>query len=217
VGAVGAESIAKANIAAIAGRRVAEGVKGWIRNLALYASNDTNFDDTLRLWFRPESVRETIQVMYQNQGVVGMSHQYQTYAHTESARFPLRIYENALMMLKEVKAGGDLRNTPEGARDEMEFYSEVMENDRRFIEALTVPPLGVTGVVGNEPSPCILCIPGIVTIRARVQSVEFDFTRSDINGRLREWSANVTFQEAPLGRLTMQDVLANGMFRTWGL
>lgn len=216
-GGVSADNIARANIAAIAGRRPAEGVKGWIRNMTLFERDQDDQEDTLKLWFRPESVREVINVRYQDQGVIGMSHQYQTYAYTESVQFPLRIYENALMMLKEYKSSGDLRNTPEGGASEMTAYSNMMEQHRRFLEALTVPPLGVTGVVGAEPPACIVSIPGIMTVRARVQSVNFTFSRCDINGRLREWSADVMFQEAPLGRVTMEDVLANGMSRTWGL
>lgn len=215
-GDVSADAITRANISAIAGRRVAEGVKGWIRNEVLYTGDNEGYLDTMLLQFRPESVREAINVRYQDQGVIGMSHQYQTYAHTESVQFPLRVYENALMMLKEVKAGGSLRGTPEGSADEMQYYSDVLEEDRRFLEALTVPPLGVNGVIGAEPPACVVCIPGIMTIRARVQSVNFLFSQCDVNGRLREWSADVVFREAPLGRITMQDVLANGMVRTWG-
>jgi len=220
-GDVSADNIARANISAIAGRRPDKGIKGWIRNMDLYQRDQEDFEDTLSLMFRPESVREAITVRYQDQGVIGMSHQYQTYAHTESVQFPMRIYENALMALKEYKSSGDfsgdLRDTPEGGASEMQVYSDMLEQHRRFLEALTVPPLGVTGVVGGEPPACIVSIPGIMTIRARVQSVSFDFSRCDIDGNLREWSADVLFQEAPLGRVTMQDVLTNGMSRTWGL
>jgi hypothetical protein len=72
------------------------------------------------------------------------------------------------------------------------------------------------GVLGTEPPACLLVIPGIVTQRVRLTNVDFTYTRSNIEGDLLEWKAAVTFREAPMGRITMEDVMANGSFRSWG-
>jgi len=195
------------SLAAMAGRGVSKGVKGWIRNMALY-NGGTEYEDTLELMFRPTQIKEALKVRYENQGVLGMSHQYQTYAFTESPTMSFEIFENALMYAKEAAIWGTER---------AKVISQKIEQDRRFLAALTVPPWGIDGIIGTEPPACILCVPGICTLRVRLQSIDTTYTKCDINGDIQEFRANVVFTEAPMGRYAMQDVLSNGMFRTWGL
>ncbi len=196
------------SLASMAGRNVSKGTKGWIRNMALYNGVSTEYDDTLELMFRPSQIKEALSVRYQDQGVIGMSHQYQTYAFTDSPTITFEIFENALMYLK----AGEIWGT-ESAKP----IAEKMEKDRRFLQALTVPPWGIDGIIGTEPPACILCVPGICTLRVRVQSINTTYTKCDIDGNIQEFRAAIVFKEAPMGRYAMQDVLKNGMFRTWGL
>ena len=84
--------------------------KGWIRNLSLYEGG-TDFMDTLNLAFRPAQVGEQGSASYNKMRVMGMSHQYQSYSHTENPVWSFQVYENSLMILK--KAAFNMATGPE--------------------------------------------------------------------------------------------------------
>lgn len=216
-------NLMRKNIGAIAARRPSEGARGWIRNLDI--SPNSEFDDTLRLWFRPTTIQEALSVNYSDQGVIGMSAPYQNYEYTEGAIFTFDVFVNALMIIKEISAD---RNRTDRDYSSGEFFAEggvhdlkttayMMEQDRRFLQALTVPRAGLENTTGGvAPPACILCVPNVCCLRVRVQSVNFQHNLFDVEGRITQWTASVEFKEAPLGRFTMEDVLENGANRTWG-
>jgi hypothetical protein len=183
--------------------------------MILYDDDRAEFPDTLYFWFRPATVRENLSVVYEKMRVMGMSHQYQSYSHTENMNITFEIYANALMILGEISKEA-ARGSAEGSLNDLRLVSDMIEQDRRFLEALTLPYEIDGGAIGVETPPVILCIPGIVTARARVTNLSFEFVGSDINGNLTEYRAAITFEEAPLSRITMRDQLAAGSFRTWG-
>ena len=92
----------------------------------------------------------------------------------------------------------------------------MMEKDRRFLESLLYPPEPVPGVSGSSPPTCTLVLPGVCSLRCRLQSLDIQFIDVDVEGYLKELQARVTFDEAPMARITMEDVRANGSFRDWG-
>lgn len=213
---------ASQNIGAIAGR-TPRGARGWIRNLVAYSSQ-TAVVDTLELAFRPPKVTHSIGVKYNEMAPLGMSHGYAVYENTENDVWRFEIYQNRLMRLKDIGADLDAVRANAARREayaeanlsQLRAISRMMEEDRRFLQALTVPPAPEAGVSGTEPPPCILCIPKMVTQRVRLMTLEFTYDNCDIEGNIVEWTANVTFREAPMGRITMEDVMANGSFRSWG-
>jgi hypothetical protein len=93
----------------------------------------------------------------------------------------------------------------------------MIEEDRRFLESLTLPYEEPDGTIGSSPPPAILCIPGIVSARVKLISLKIMFRDCDIDGNVKSFVANVTFEEAPMARITMRDQLAAGSFRTWGV
>lgn len=203
-----------ANLGAIAGREPVGDTRGWLRNLA--TQEDFSF------WFRPQPVKQALRAHYDSMAVVGMSHEYQTYSHTGSDGFSFEVYVNRLLLVKAGAQAADAQNRQrgagnlEGGQSDLQAYSAMMEDGRRFLQALLYAPAGVTGVIGGSPPPCILVLPGVCTMRCRLQSLDFEFTDVDVEGFLKEFTASVSFQEAPMGRITMEDVRANGSFRVWG-
>lgn len=187
-------------------------VKGWIRNLALYEGG-TDFIDTLNLMFRPAQVGEQGAASYEKMRVMGMSHQYQSYSHTENAIYSFQIYENALMILKTLSSPE--RGSREGSASSLKAIADILERDRRFIQALTLPYESPFAGISTSPAPLIVSIPGIITMRCKLVNYNFDYRKCDIDGNLKEWSCQVTFEEAPMSRITMLDQMTVGSFREW--
>ena len=193
-----------------------KGVRGWIRNMALYEDKEnTEFEDTLYLRFRPTPVNETVSAVYDESRVIGMSHSYQNYSHTENFVFQFQFYANVLMILKE-KAQERPRAAYEGTELQLEQLGRELEMDRRFLEACLLPYQGPIGTIGVSPPPLILCIPGIVTMRCRMQTLNISFVDCDIRGNIKAFRGDVSFKEAPLARITMREHLMTGCVRTWG-
>lgn len=204
-----------ANMGTLAGMSPTK-VRGWVRNMILYEdSENTEFDDTVQFRFRPQPVNESVSAVYESTRVMGMSHQYKSYSHTENFAFNFSIYSNTLMMLKEMTQQRP-RAAYEGSDLDLELLGQEIEKDRRFLEACMLPYRSPIGIIGSSPPPLILCIPGIVTMRCRLLSLNLSFVDCDIKGNLKAFQGQVSFEEAPLGRITMRDHLMTGCFRTWG-
>jgi hypothetical protein len=204
------------NLGALAARGVNPAAKGYLRNLLLYDSPSGEFRDTMDFFFRPAPVRQGLRVNWEKATPLGMSQGYASYTSTDNAGIDLEIYQNALMILKEITAGND-RGQAEGGASDMASIADLMEQDRRFLEALAYPGAGPSGVIEAAAPTALLCLPGLLTLRVRLTSLDFTFEDCDGEGRLREWRAACGFEEAPMGRITMQDHLTNGFFRTWGV
>ncbi len=204
------------NLGSLAAQGIKKEAKGYLRNLLLYDSPAGDFRDTMDFWFRPAPVRESLRVNWEKSTPLGMSHGYASYTSTDNVPIDLEIYQQALMILKETTAGA-ARGTAEGNASDLATVSAMMEDDRRFLEAMAYPGASPSGAIEAAAPTGILCLPGLLTLRVRLVSLDFTFEDCDGEGRLREWRASCSFEEAPMGRITMQDHLTNGMFRTWGV
>lgn len=200
-------------------------VRGYLRNMALFDETGDLDKATWTFMFRPASVNERVAPSYNSMGIMGMSQQYRGYQYTENVSWDFEVYANALMMLKERRTADDkarssinqnAKSQAQGATTSIQAQCAIMEESRRFLEAAAYPSTYSNGVIGSEPTALILSIPGILTQRVRLMSLLFTFTQCDSDGNPTEWRAQTTWEEAPLGRISMQDQLANGMFRTWG-
>jgi hypothetical protein len=199
-----------------------------VLNLGLDASyaEELRIQHPFRFWFRPEPIKKQISVNYDKLKAMGMSHGYHSYTGTDNIPVTFDLYVNRLMLLKEgasfstreERSKAETRKGySEGGSAQLWSISENIQQGQRYLEALTVPPDIGYGIIGGSPSPCILCIPGILMFRARLVSLETEYTESDIYGEPTELKAKCTFEEAPLQRYTAQDVLSKGSWRNWGL
>ena len=175
-------------------------------------------------WFRPEPVREAISVAYNKMRVMGQSHQYHNYEGTDNVPITFELYVNRLMLLKAgaISTERSVRSstrtgTIEGTLEDLQRLSWMIEEGKRYLQALCYSPEGSAGIIGNSPPPCLLVMPGILELRCRLMGADFNHTECDTKGNITEMRVRCTFEEAPLGRITMQDVLERGSFRTWGL
>lgn len=207
-------------------REIRKDAKGWVKNLAMdeEMAEDFGLSHPFQFWFRPEPIRERLNVSYSKMGVLGMSHQYHVYQNTDNTSISFDLWVNRLVMLKEgmidtergVQQSGDVATQED--RDNLFFeLSRQIEQGRKYLQALTVPPEQPSGIIGAAPTACLLVLPGILILRMRLMSLEFTHVDVDVRGNIIEMRARVTFEEAPVERFTMQDVLESGSYRAWGL
>lgn len=200
------------NLGASAAQRPNTAARGYVKNLLLEENGNPDFPDMITFPFRPTVVNVNASVNDESMDVLGMSHSYESYTNTTNAEVGFELYYNALMMIKETTAEG----FKEGGKSILNQMSGEIEKQRRWLQSLLYPGFTPAGVIGSQQPPCILCLPGIVTIRAKLKSLGEVHERVDIDGNIVELRLPVSFREAPMARITMEDVLMNGMFRTWG-
>ncbi len=188
--------------------------KGWIQNLEIGKDVYPLFGlegDVMPFLFRPDEVREAIRVAYSTLQIVGMSHAYKGYIYTGNVGFSFTLRGDSYVLMKE-RADSDKPKSKEGGPQDIEFYGEVLEDFRKFLEALAYPPRRPTGVAAMPPA-VLLCLPGILQLRCRMMDFQLVHKECDERGIPVAFDAGVRFEEAPERRITMQDVLTNGMYR----
>lgn len=200
------------NLGAIAAQRPDTAARGYVKNLLLEETGNPDYPDMITFPFRPTVVNIDTSVNDETMEVIGMSNEYESYTNTSNPTVTFELYYNALMMIKETTSEG----FKEGGKSLLNQMSEEIEKQRRWLQSLLYPGYTAAGVIGGQQPPCILCLPGIVTIRAKLKTLGEVIERCDISGNIVELRLPVTFREAPMARITMEDVLMNGLFRTWG-
>lgn len=205
------------NLGTMAGRAPVGEIKGYLRNLVLYDDlEQTEFNDTMEFWFRPSIVREQGSANYTESEILGLSHKVRKFSSTNNFKFMFDLYFNSLMRLKQFSVQSSERGRAEGDYNDMRLISDEIETHRRFIEALLIPYRSASGILAGENAPAILVIPGIVSLRGKLDSFNFEFRDVTVEGHIKEMMCRIEFTEEPLGRVTMRDHLATGCVRTWG-
>lgn len=204
------------NLGSLAGREPLQEVKGYIRNMILYDDlEQTEFNDTIDFWFRPTVVVEQGGANYKEAEVMGLSHKIRTFSSTSNFKFSFDLYFNSLMRLKQFATQNATRGRAEGDYNDMQLISDDIEQKRRFIEALVIPYKTAAGMLSGENPPVLLVIPGIVSLRCKLDRFNFAFRDSNIFGGIKELMCRLEFTEEPIGRITMRDHLASGCSRSW--
>ncbi len=200
------------NLGAIGARRPGIAARGHVKNLLLEETGNPDFPHIINFPFRPTEVSVDGSVNNDSMDPMGMSHRYETYVNTDNAQVTFELFMNALMMIKETTSEG----LSEGHKSHLNYASAQIQKYRRFLEALLYPGYVSPGTIHAQQPPCILCLPGIVTMRCKLNSLREVFKQCDIDGNPIELRMACSFREAPMGRISMEDVLTVGMFRTWG-
>jgi hypothetical protein len=200
------------NIADIAAQRPNSAARGYVKNLLIEDVGNPEMPSLITFPFRPSSIRIDTSVNDESMDVIGMSHQYETYVNTTNAQVSFELYLNALMMLKE---SGPEVETP-GGQSIYQKMSDEIQLYRKFLQATLYPGVNPAGVIGAQQAPLILCLPGVLTIRCKLKQLGELISDCDVRGQIKEMRMALAFREAPMARISMEDVMTNGMFRTWG-
>jgi len=164
---------------------------------------DLQDHETMPFAFAPEPINEVLRANYSKVSPIGMSHGYHSFQGTENVGISFDLEWNRLLLVAR---------TGESAK----FVQEKMQEARRFLESLTLPPELPVGTVGGDPPPVLVVIPNILMLRTRLMSLEISFTKMDGQNNPIEFIARTTWEEAPVIRITKGEHRSTGMFRSWG-
>jgi hypothetical protein len=209
------------------GTRVPPSAKGYVHNLALDAgsAHATAQTHPFTFWYRPGPIKERLAAEYQTVRPLGHPAGYHVYEGGENTSLSLDLYVHRLLLARDLPATADAPPVAEGqalrgrvvTASQLQALSARMLRGVRYLQALLVPPTLAAGLMGGAPPPCLLVLPGLLALRCRLISLEIAYTQQDLEGLPIELTATCAFEEAPLARYTMQDVLLRGSQRTWGL
>lgn len=147
----------------------------------------------------PTKLEEVIQVNWQEQRVVGMSHPVLQFVGTGAHTFP------SVEFLADKYAMSRERNKN---ITEVEFLFF-----KRFLQSLTVPPRSAKNVAGGSPPRVLFIWPEVVSMVVVVRSVSIRHERFDIQGRSIRYIAQVTFSEVRDVRMTSEQLFNQGSIR----
>lgn len=209
------------------GTRVPPSAKGYVHNLALDADSAqaTGQEHPFVFWYRPGPIKERLEAEYATVRPLGHPAGYHVYEGGKNNNLSLDLYVHRLLLARDMPATADAPTVEAGqslrgrvvTASQLQALSARMLRGVRYLQALLVPPTLAAGLMGGAPPPCLLVLPGLLSLRCRLISLEIAYTIQDLEGLPIELTATCAFEEAPLSRYTMQDVLLRGSQRTWGL
>lgn len=127
--------------------------------------------------FNPPQLLEKVQVHWNRQVVLGLSHQVLQYQSTGNRTFgPLDFYLDR-------------------------FFARAMDQDAdvmafaTFMRALTVPAVGASGISTGAPPRTLIVWPNVMTVEAVVTELEMKFTDFARDGSVLLYTAACGFEE----------------------
>lgn len=171
--------------------------------------------DRLDLVVNPAELRERYAANYARLQSPGLSHEPMQYTGSPNAKIPLVAFFDQIL-IEESKNPSNRsvkeRKTPGQRSDEPPFEVEVA---RRFMISLVTPRRGQR-LKSVSPPPVLFVWPGMIEMRVRVTDVEFGHVLFEVGRpRARAYTVSMGLEEAPLRRITSEDVFRLGTFRPW--
>jgi hypothetical protein len=143
--------------------------------------------------FNPTEFERSLQVNYGRQTVPGLSHQPLQYINTGNQQIPLELYF-------DITEGLDVATTQEASRD--------------FLEALCYPRQAPGSIKSAAPPRALIVWPNVLSLECVVTALTFKYLRFNLAGQCVQWTAKLTLEEILDRRITSEDVLTKGAFRT---
>lgn len=142
----------------------------------------------------PSDLEENLKANYDEIDVQGLSHKPQQYSNTDNHTFDLTL---------EFDAYQDGRNR----LVDILFF-------RRFLLSLFYAPRGAQTIIGGSPVRFLFLWPNFISLTCRIHSARLRHTRFDLSGQPTRYTAEIQIKEVRDVRLTSEDVLFDGTFRS---
>jgi hypothetical protein len=152
--------------------------------------------EDLEAQFNPGELGEHVAVMYTRLGVLGMSHQPMQYQYTGNHEFEFEMFFRVY--------------------DDRGNRMDDMDNARRFLLSLTVPPRGATSVLGGAPPRVLFIWPNIASLTSVITDLKINHTLFNIDGRQLHSSAKVKLEEIRDVRIFSDEIRRTGTLRRGG-
>lgn len=143
--------------------------------------------------FNPSEFSETLGANYARQTVVGLSHQVLQFVHTENLRFDIELYFQSA--------------------DGGEFQQQSNLAARKFIHAAVHPWRADSIRRGGAPRMLFIW-PNLISLQCVVTSAKFSYIRFNRTLSPVVLTVKLTLEEIRDAHVTMEDILAQGTFRT---
>ena len=141
----------------------------------------------------PSQFSESVAVNYSDSAVPGLSHPVTQYQSTGA-----RTLSGIELYLSRFN------------HDEIGSVSMV-EEWKRFLRSLTVPPQGAKGVAATRPARCLFVWPNVLTMTCVVTALEFRYQHFGTSGQDRVTMAVVSLREIRDERVTAEDYRGGGV------
>jgi hypothetical protein len=153
---------------------------------------DLRTAETMEALFNPSELEESLEVLYNELGVPGLSHSPLQYSGTGNHKFGFELY-----------AVGD------GATQRAQI-----EDFRRFLLSLCYPAAAADSVLTGAPPRVLFVWPELVSLQARILGVTFKHQRFALDGGTTRYVATLKVSEIRDARLTSEDVRRLGTMRS---
>jgi len=171
-------------------------------------------NETWIFFFNPNQVQEEYAANYNTQSPMGMSHGYHQYQSGKNTGIAFDIYFNRMLVMREL-SGHPLVD----AQARFDLAVELGEEGKKFLQSLLYPPepepqlSPSEGIIGAAPPACRVELVNVFSMRLRLLTLSFNMQRFDKRNRVMIWTASTRWEEAPISRITMEDVRKLGSFR----
>lgn len=142
------------------------------------------------LQYNPTELAMDLEVDWASGTILGLSHELLQYSHTKN-----------------------LQPSFELAFDEVANRQYDAQKAMRFLMSLCYAPKGASDIRAGAPPRVLFVWPNLCTLTTVIAKESFKFTRFAQNGRPTGWIVQMTIKEIRDVRLTMEDVLLNGIQR----
>ncbi len=145
----------------------------------------------------PNGLRERYQMRYDDLAPLGSDHEIGQYRNTASANIPIQLAFDRAIIAKRLN-----QNEPD------------IDSWRNFLYQFTAPLVEDDEFTTGGPPQMLLIWPNVLTIRAQVRSLEFDYQRFSIDDlRLLTYTASLELKEARTGLWSSEQMRTAGGVR----
>lgn len=152
--------------------------------------------EELEAQFNPTELKEHIAVNYARLGILGMSHQPLQYQYTGNHEFNFEMFFRVY--------------------DDRGNRIDDMDNARRFLLSLTVPPRGAQSIAGGAPPRVLFVWPNLASLTSVITDLSINHTLFNIDGRSLHNSASVKLEEIRDVRIFSEDIRLRGTLQRSG-
>lgn len=168
--------------------------RGSVRSLLPFAGKIRSYVFPMN----PNKLQESVNVIWREQQIFGMSHPNMHYIATGAHQLPVEFYVSKQRM--EAELGRVISE------------SELLEF-KRFLQALTVPARGEGDVTSGSPPRVLFDWPWVVSMTCVLRNLTVTYTKFAITGAPISYTAKVAFSEIRDVRMYSGDIMEQGSMR----
>lgn len=168
--------------------------------------NTSNPDQRVIAQFNPTTLEESLEVLYQRQAVLGLSHEPMQYQRTANYKIPIELYWTSTR--EDARAPqGQQPNGPGRS------FTDINQENRRNLLSWCYPERGASDILGGAPPRLLFIWPEYIAMTCVITSVRIRVSKFSLSGKPDQWRCTLNLEEISDVRLTQEEVRDNGTIR----